>query len=374
MDGAMVLEKMYYIIDGRGNYYRINDEDQLIVSQDIENADLFELQEANKRINTGMKRYFYSILPADKITSLQNEATMSVEGNDEEEIIESHIVVNQQEPYDIEQMEWKDYLLHFSYVISGLKKYQDKLNQELSEVDMCICDLLHYLELYDLDDEDYVRVAGMIKEYREKRRVIKDKAYMVESFQKTIGTNANLSKAKEGIKLIQKLDCRRYKPRMLPEIFTDTLVPSVRYGHAFDGVKEKEEQKVEEREERMDQMVETVEVLERRETIFDSKANDWACFVSEQANFFADIKQYICNLKISITEIDDEIEQVMCKIDESNCNAAQGYKTFKQLKELRSKRKELSAELDSVQTITQCFDCEAMHDAYKYCEERIERI
>lgn len=394
MDSAMVMEKMYYIIDGKGNYYRMNDEDQLIVSQDKETADLFDLKEANKRINSGRKMYFYSILPADTGACVKNEVILSQEGGLAEETDEAAASIvsspipdvvscakrNTTSPYqyDLEQLDWKEYLLHFSFVVSGLKKYQDKLNKELSEVDMCICDLMHYLELYDLEDKDYIKAASLIKQYREKRRVIKDKAHMAECFQKTIGTNNNLAKAREAMGLINKLDRRTYKPRVLSEIFTDTLVRSTKKEHFVEKQEETEnpmEQKEENREVPENMMtVEYSDAMERRETIFDNKENDWRCFASEQAAFFAEAKQYVCNLQITLNELDEEIEQVLYQIEEANCNVAQGYKVFKMLKDLRNERKRVVKELESVQTITQCFDCEAMRDAYRYCEERIGEI
>lgn len=50
----------------------------MIVSRDRETADLFELKEANKRINNGRKMYFYSILPADTGTCLQSKVQSEV--------------------------------------------------------------------------------------------------------------------------------------------------------------------------------------------------------------------------------------------------------------------------------------------------------
>lgn len=356
MENAMVAERMYYIIDGRGNYYRTNEEDQLIVSRDKENADLFELKDANKHINSGKKMYFYSILPADNGTVAKPVSVMREERNCPGETESNNI---REYSYDLDTLDWKEYLLHFSYVVSGLKKYQDKLNDELSEVDMCICDLMHYLELYDLEDEAYVKAAAMIKQYREKRRAIKDKSYMVEAFQRTIGTNANLIKAKEAISLITKLDHRTYTPRVLSEIFTDTLIPT-----------EKKECIPEQQEER----VEVMECLERRETEFDNGGNDWGRLVAEQETFFAEAGQYACNLQITLNELDEEIEELLYQIEDANCNVTQGYKVFKSLKDLRVERKKVAKELESVQTIIQCFDCEAMRDAYRYCGERIREI
>lgn len=387
MEVAMIAEQMYYIVDTRGNFYRVSDEDQLIVSRDRKTADLFGLKEANKRINNGKKMYFYSILPA---TSIRDEVPEVHVVEDEPDVpmqieeIPGVSTVVAPEPaleYDLDRLNWKEYLTHFSYVVSGLKKYQDKLNRDLSEVDMCICDLMHYLELYDLEDVDYIKAAELIKQYREKRRVVKDKFHMTEKFQEAIGTNGNLAKAKSAIAQIDRLDHRIYTPRMLPEIFAGELKPTKKKDYY--GKQEADMEQMNDFGQGLDvvQMSWTgqedepmMESRERRETIFDGCENDWSGFVSKQAAFFADAKQYVCNLQITLSELDEEIEQVLSDVEEANCNAVQGYKVFKQLKDLRNERKRVARELECVQTITGCFDCEAMRDAYQYCRERIGEI
>lgn len=355
MDSALMVERMYYIVDGRGNYYCVNGEDQLIVSQNRDGADLFAFKEANKRIGSGKKMNFYSILPADNITTKAEEIK-----EDEVEIKEV------QYAYDMDQLDWAEFLTHFCYVISGLKKYQDKLNDDLSKADMCICDLMHYLELYDLSEADYIRTARMLKEYREKRRIIKDRYNITEWFQNAIGTKANLTKVKTVLKQIDGLSKRIYTPRMLPEVFEYTE-PEIK------GL-ESEEEAMEEYRERSEESEMTVENLVRRETKFDTAENDWLRMAEEQAQFFAEAKQYACNLQITLNEVDEEIESILQEMEETNYNAAEGYKTVKRLQMLRNERKRVKNELESVQTITGCFACDEMRDAYQYCAGRIQEI
>lgn len=189
MDSALMVERMYYIVDGRGNYYCVNGEDQLIVSQN---------------------------------------------------------------------RDWAEFLTHFCYVISGLKKYQDKLNDDLSK--------------------------------------------------------ANLTIVKTVLKQIDGLSKRIYTPRMLPEVFEYTE-PEIK------GLES--EEAMEEYRERSEEAEMIVENLVRRET---------------------------------------------------NYNAAEGYKTVKRLQMLRNERKRVKNELESVQTITGCFACDEMRDAYQYCAGRIQEI
>lgn len=79
-------------------------------------------------------------------------------------------------------------------------------------------------------------------------------------------------------------------------------------------------------------------------------------------------------MQITLNEVDEEIESIMQEMEETNYNAAEGYKTVKRLQTLRNERKRLRNELESVQTITGCFACDEMRDAYRYCEGRIREI
>lgn len=385
MDSALMVEKMYYIVDERGNYYCLNGEDQLIVSQNRDRADLFAFKEANKRIGSGKKMRFYSILPADPGTSEGIEALEdTVEDhfceenpneernvnflNDTKQDVEmkEQNVKEVQYVYDMEQLNWEEFLTHLCFVLSGLGDYQKKLKDDLSKTDMCIGDLLHYLELYDLNEAEYGRTAKMLKEYREKRRVIKDHCNIAEWFQNAVGTKANLAKVKTVLKQVDNLSKRMYTPRMLPEVFEYATMEDK-------GSKEREEflETYSERREGEDMI--TANPV-RRETKFDAGKNDWLRMAEEQAQFFAEAKQYMCNLQISLQEMDEEIESILIEMEETNYNAAEGYKTLKKLQTLRNERKRVMNELESVQTITGCFACDEMRDAYLYCEERIREI
>ena len=361
MESAMVAEQMYYIIDGSGNYYRLNDEKQLIVSRGKDNADLFELNEANQRLSNGRKKSFYSIVPADIENTVKVAEPIVFQSRMPETAKKEDIIYE----YDLDKLDWKEYLLHFNYIVASVKRYQDQLDKQLSEADMCICDLMHYLELYDLGDAEFQMAAEMIKEYREKRRAIKDKQYITEYFQKGLGTNENLSKGKEILGLINKLSHRTYKPRVLTDMFTDTLIPTEKKLNA-------EAQIVEIQEWAEVPMKQNTH--ERKETRFDNQENDWQEFAAKQASFFEDAGQYACNLQITLEELDVEIEEILLQTETANCNVTQGYKVFKMLKELRNERKKVVRELECVQTIIQCFDCEAMGNAYRYCEERMREV
>ena len=50
-----ISSEMYFIVDGSGNYYRVNDRNELIAVDNREDASVFSFVEANQRIGGGNK-------------------------------------------------------------------------------------------------------------------------------------------------------------------------------------------------------------------------------------------------------------------------------------------------------------------------------
>ena len=108
---------------------------------------------------------------------------------------------------------------------------------------------------------------------------------------------------------------------------------------------------------------------ERHTTIFDETPICWEEMAKQQRDFFANARQYMTNLQIDLEELDAQIESLMENCENMNCNVTQGYKIFKQIKELRLLRKGKIDELSKVSLIADNFDCDAMADTYQYCVE-----
>lgn len=235
---------------------------------------------------------------------------------------------------------------------SGVKDYHRELKDALSDIDKQICDILHYIEFYELDEAESVRMVELLKECREQRRDVKDETVRVEYFQKVLGTAGNLTKVQDSLKQINKLESRIYHPRKLPELFMHCPEKTVRQNKLMRAFEEQtcmevkngnaEHQTVRQYTEEEGARVEYT----KQPTIFDGRENDWLRFAMQQAEFYANAEQYICNLQTGLREIDEEIEQVLAKVENANYNCAQGYQVFKHLKELRLTRKAKQKELD----------------------------
>lgn len=327
-----------YIIDYQRNYYRTDDNNQLVMAESKEAAEVFSHEEANERINKGRKPKFYATIDATE------SKPKGVYDN-------------------MEEIDWLGYLSTFRFVVASLDKYKAELNEALSQVDMKICDIMHYVELYDVCEQENAGLIQLLKECRMERRRIKDEWLCADYFQNSIGTSQNAGKAKEAMKQIKKLDSRHYTPRQLPELFEDKpesgndTAAMIQMTHEEIALKRKED---------------TMEYT-KQNTVYDGKNNDWREFAKKQVEFYGSIKQYISNQHIRVEELDARIEDALQMTENANYNVAQAYKVLKMLKDLRNERKAILTELQYLEEMVSYFDCEAMHNAYSYCLELIER-
>ena len=291
--------------------------------------------------------------------------------NNEQEMITDPIVLEEnklENTYDLKQLDWLEYLQHFCYLASSASNYREMLQKEQSDADLAVCDLLHYIELYEVGEGEYWKIIEQLKEARQRRRAAKDGMDIVEWFQNALGTSTNIAKAKAVIKQIEKLDRRRYVPRKFPELFIGATKCQSKVESA-EGLQQEAMVQFEAEPEREKPMYTT-----RKETIFDTASIDWLEFAKQQVDFYQYAEQYACNLQLDLKEIELQIENILVEIEDANCNAMQGYMVFKELKELRNKRKEKERELQAVQILVEPFNCSAMAEAFQESVASIEKI
>lgn len=423
----MAIDSLCYIMDYSGHYYRTNQANQLVAVSGEHDAELFTFAQANSRISVGKKAAFYCVVPMDEetdsrnvgreempetdtviaetgMTTTESEVTVPEEvttAESEAAVPEEYSAVENEadisvgcmstvkelaygevreqavknvSSYDLSEMDWTEYLTHFTYIVSGLGGYRGELSQRLSDVEQKICDILHYIELCETDDDEAADLIELLRVCRENRRDIKDELQRIEYFQNDLGTNANAIKAKHALKSIKGLETRRYRPRKYDELFENCIMK--------DGRLQKEDLVIcaERRENKKmifnstsghDKGGEKIMAADRIYTSFDGRENDWLAFARSQADFYRNVYQYMTNLKLEISEIDEEIESILTETEEANCNVAQGYKVFKRLKELRLARKDKSRELDCLCALTDYIDCSAFADT---CEANLEEV
>lgn len=396
----METDSLYYIMDYSGHYYRTNRADQLVAAAGEQEAAVFTFAQANSHIGVGKKASFYCMIPIEENADDTNKEESS--GNYIEDTLNTLQVKEQTESitdeyvspikeltydevtepvekkvasYDLSEMDWAEYLTHFTYLVEGLKDYKDELSKKHSDIEQKICDVLHYIELCETDENEAADLVELLRVCRENRRDIKDELQRIEYFQNSFGTNANVTKAKQALKCIKGLETRKYKPRKYEELFENCILKDRRLQrddiaetvHNSSDTKQRysEEPTFEEKD------GEETMAEERRYTPFDGKENDWLSFARQQAEFYRNAGQYITNLRMDMKEMDDEIEAVLVETEEANCNVAQGYKVFKRLKELRLEKKAKNQELNCLYALTDYIDCQSLADV---CEDNLAEI
>lgn len=394
--GALQMDVLYYIMDYSGNYYKINEADQLVTVTCEQEADVFTFAQGNRRISGGKKASFYCLVPLKESGKEQREEEKeeeqkiaeTVEEQEKSEADETISIVKElayEEVSDpirknavtdnLAEMDWAAYLAHFISIVNSLKDYREELSQKHSDIDQKICDILHYIELCETNHEEAVDLIELLRVCRENRRDIKDELQRIEYFQNNIGTNANVSKAKQAMKSIQGLEKRKYKPRKYDELFENCILKDRRLRR--DDLSETEnsnttkKQIVQLKDIYEKEREEAVVRQERKNTPFDTKENDWLSFARQQAEFYRNAGSYIENLQLDIQKIDSEIEEILLKTEDANCNVAQGYQVFKRLKELRLEKKTKTQELHCLYALTGYIDCEALADT---CEANLAEV
>lgn len=395
----METDSLYYIMDYSGHYYRTNKANQLVAVAGEQDATVFTFAQANSRICVGKKAAFYCMVPIEENVE---DMSREVSGSDEISDNFSALPVEEQEEnndeyvspikeltydevmepieknvasYDLSEMDWAEYLTHFTYLVEGLKDYRDELSKKHSDIEQKICDILHYIELCETDDNEATDLIELLRVCRENRRDIKDELQRIEYFQNSFGTNTNVTKAKQALKSIKGLEKRKYKPRKYEELFENCILKDRRlqrddiHGTVHISSDTKQRYSVEPTFDEKDGEVTMVE--ERSYTPLDEKENDWVSFARQQAEFYRNAGQYIINLQIDIKELDAEIENILLEIEDANCNVTQGYKVFKRLKELRLEKKAKIKELNCLYALTDYIDCESLADT---CEDNLAEI
>ncbi len=208
--------KRYHIVDTSGNYYKLNEKNNLVIARDSSEATLFTIREANARIGTGRRARFYNLLEVDA-----TPMPIAVPELEPEESYEAPELDTFETPtmFDGLHNDWESMLTNLCYMSDHMSAYQNNLNQMLSDVDKEICDIMHYLEFSDLNDSEMLRASRMLQERRRKRREIKDEMDKTALMRSTFLDGAFGIKVQQSLEVMEKMKERQYTPRKLSELF-----------------------------------------------------------------------------------------------------------------------------------------------------------
>jgi len=207
-----VSSKLYYITDTYGSFYALDDSNKLVVVNKEEFATKFTLAKANNTIQKvikPMQRYQFVLKEVPNNLSLEDDY-LELEKN-------AYITTR----FDDMNTDWKWEMENLISFCSQLKQYRVNLNHMLSEVDKEICDIMHYIEFYNLDAAKGYKMYKMLKDCRLRRRKIKDEYEKVGAAITVLANEDLIEKMKTALKQMKGLDNRLYTPRILTELFEE---------------------------------------------------------------------------------------------------------------------------------------------------------
>lgn len=389
----MAARDQYYITDTSGKFYRLGSKGALVVAQNTNEAQIFSFEEARKKIGKGKKAHFYKPVPVDSVPApeAQSSASSLSDSRGSTETTSSHDA-NKTSPQtqgtstvnplfgditDLARVDWIELLENLAYVGTMLPAYKDQLREDQSRNDLLITDLLHLIELYQTGDEETEPIMEKLRQAREERRIIKNEFFRAEKFQAAIGTKAIVGNAKEALRQIRAKEGGNYHPRTAPQLF-DGREQRSRVLHKYYAEKEDivygsveipETEGAEDWEE--EEMEQDYRDYERVGTVYDREKPDWRQLVQLQIDFFRNARTYIRDLEYDIAALDEQVEDALGRLEESNYNAPQGARAFRELKELRLAKKEAANDLYAVRAIADRFDCSSMCEIYEEIQEEV---
>lgn len=389
----MAARDQYYITDTSGKFYRLGSKGALVIAQNTNEAQIFSFEEARRKIGKGKKAHFYKTVPVDNVPASENQESANASSGERAstETTASHDTGKDHSPdhgtstvnplfgdiTDLARVDWIELLENLAYVGTMLPAYKDQLREDQSRNDLLITDLLHLIELYQTGDEETEPIMEKLRQAREERRIIKNEFFRAEKFQAAIGTKAIVGNAKEALRQIRAKEGGNYHPRTAPQLF-DGREQRSRVLHKYYAEKEDivygsveipETEGAEDWEE--EEMEQDYRDYERVGTVYDREKPDWRQLVQLQIDFFRNARTYIRDLEYDIAALDEQVEDALGRLEESNYNAPQGARAFRELKELRLAKKEAANDLYAVRAIADRFDCGYMLEAYEDIQEDI---
>ena len=205
-----MAEKMYYIMDTYGSYYMVNSSSKISATTNPNLATKFTLAKANNVIQNMIKpnqRYQYVLKEAEEV------------GHEVVEYVDAYSGDYMETRLDDMNLDWNSYIEEVIDITSQLRQYRSNLSYMLSQVNKEICDIMHYVEFFNLDAARGYKVYKMLKERRIRRRHIKDEFEKVSAVIQAMGDEPFMQRMNTCLRQMEGLDHRQYEPRVLVELF-----------------------------------------------------------------------------------------------------------------------------------------------------------
>ena len=160
----------------------------------------------------------------DEMETMTSGTTTLVETKPVVESVEMKTSINLQEKAEVKvecktefnYEEIKNELNSFAPKLKSIINQQVELKKELSNIDIEIQDILHYIEFHRFSACEGYKLAKMLQVARDKRRVIKNKLEIINIVKTSTCTSISSGRL---VNRLDSIDNKIYKPRILDELF-----------------------------------------------------------------------------------------------------------------------------------------------------------
>ena len=217
------MKNLYYIANHKNTKFLASRAADLSsVTDEFNNALIFtndkEPQKIIKLLPKSIKRYYTFEVHKFKedmcVTKTQLQPT--VKKDDSIELPQSKTEVSIENKGTVSYTSLKNELNNLAPKLNEILNDQKKLNNELSSIDLKISDILHYIEFHKFSASEGYKLAKMIQEVRDQRRIIKDKLKVIEILKTSTCTGISTG---DIVNRIDALEDRTYIPRVYFDLF-----------------------------------------------------------------------------------------------------------------------------------------------------------
>lgn len=192
----------YYISDGKDQY--ITTKGGIRSVNDLKQATFMNLAKATNVLKTMPKTLAnlkdWTILP---VPETDKQFTRDDEVIKNYEFISLDTIIND--------------MTKLTDIAETYARYSRTINKQLSEVELEIEDLYHYIEFSSFNAAQGYKAYKMLKERLVKRRELKDSIVLLDSIQEKNMLTCSVDNINN---VVNRLDSRSYRPRVLKELFT----------------------------------------------------------------------------------------------------------------------------------------------------------
>lgn len=203
-----------YVLTNGDRYIKRNYEGQYQQVKNISLADTFKTQQSAKNfmlnsLPMNLSREYY-------VAKIENGEVVRCNVPRPNKPVRERCEIIYTSQDDIDSSEWCKNFIGLDDVFKKALKRSSKVSQELSDIDLEVSDLMHYIEFASLDVFNGYRAYKILHDLLVKRRHLKDEHKIINAINNNQVAVENISSI---LSVIEECRNKKYIPRKTPELF-----------------------------------------------------------------------------------------------------------------------------------------------------------